>query len=774
MFFTGNFSAGRSLLLCLALYLCPLPATASDSLLTGTIKDHSGSPVRDATLLILELKRKSGVDENGTYRFMDLPPQTYTLQIKSSDFGTKIQSITIKPGENRIDFVFDVVVHEEVTVTASPRRINISDAAQAVDVLNEDELQMKIQPTLGETLATQPGVTSSYFGPAASRPVIRGLGGDRIRILEGGVATGDVSSVSADHALAIDTSSTERVEILRGPASLRYGSNAVGGVVNVLDNRIPSALTSGPFTGSLTLRGNTVSDERTSAATVEGSQSRLAWHVDFTRTDTHDTKIPGFAELEPEDDEHEEEAGILENSAQEIRKGAVGASLIFDRGFIGLAYSDYDSFYGIPGQNHHHGEEEEEEEEEEVFVSIDVERQRFDLKSGLQLRAGPFESADFRMTHTDYQHIELEGEAVGTVFDNQYLETRLEVVQKRLGPFTSGSFGLQYAKRDFQAVGEEAFVPPNDMSQMAFFAYQELEQGNLAFTLGARYEYQTNEGLFGNDHHHEEEEEEEEEETERQLADRSFNGFSGAVGLVYGKQRPYSVAVHLTRTERAPTPEELLSNGPHLATSAFEIGNPDFDVEESLGSDLVLRKKEGRITGELNLFYNRFDGYIFERATGEVEDGLAVFRYDQGDADYKGGELHLDVDLYHTEPHHLSLEMAYDIVRAELDGGGDIPRIPPDRFTLGLAYRRPGLWADLEMRHNDKQERIASYETTTKSYVFWNASLGYRFFIDKTTHQFSLRGTNLGDEEGRNHTSFLKDRVPLPGRNLTLTYLLRF
>ncbi len=775
------FQRSRALRAFLFLQIIPCVWLAAGSL-SGTVTDSNQNPVREARVLVLELNREYSVKRDGRFRFENMPAGAYTLQINAPHFDSKLVTVTLAADQDaEITVNFDIDLHEELTVTATAERKSISDVSQAVGALNEEDLIAKLAPTLGDTLAREPGVTATSFGQGASRPIIRGMGGDRIRILEGGIESGDVSTVSADHALSIDPMSLERVEILRGPASLRYGSSAVGGVVNVIDNRIPEFLPSEPVSGSLDLGFNTVADERSGGVNLNGSRGRLAWHADFYNKETDNYEIPGPAEVEPEEDE--ELSDTLENSALESRKGSLGFSYITDRGFLGISYTGFETDYGVPGHGHHeeehgHEEGEEEEEEEEAPVTIDLEQKRFDIRGNYRLDGDFIQSLNLRVGITDYEHVELEGPEVGTQFFNEYREFRGEAVHGERGPFTSGSIGFQYTQREFEAEGAEAFVPPNDSDKYGLYLYEEMDRGSWALNLGLRFDRQNSQAVALAGHGHEEEEEEhheeEEEEEEPEMFDLDFNGTSASLGLIFAKNAPYGLAINLTRTERAPNPEELFSNGPHLATAAFEVGDPNLDKETSLGLDATLRKKKGEITGELSLFTNRFDDYIFERFTGEEEDGLREFVFIQEDAEFWGAELHVDAALWHSEPNHLSLEFTYDFVRAELDSGEYLPRTPPQRLSIGLHYHRPSFFADATLQFNDEQDRTAPFETPTDDYRLFNAVVGYKFFVAASVHEILLRGVNLTDEEARNHVSFLKDRILLPGRNLSVSYRLKF
>jgi iron complex outermembrane receptor protein len=843
---------GRSLSLLIILALSA-PQLLAFGRIEGQTKDPEGQTLPSAKVRLIELRRATTGDIDGKFVFDNVPAGTYQIKVQLEDFLPQLEVVTVKEGETtKVNITFDISIHDDLVVSASPGIKQISDVSQGVTVLGLEELQAVMEPTLGETLSGEAGVSSTYFGPGSSRPIIRGLGGDRIRVLESGLGNGDVSVVSVDHAISTDITTAQRVEILRGPASLRFGTAAVGGLINVIDDRIPEFLPDQPLTGQLNLGADTGADERMVGLNLNGAQGRFAYHVDYSKRDTDDLEIPGFAEtealrLEEGEEAEGEQEGILENSGIDTQKMVVGASYITDRGFIGVSFTDFETFYGIPGHAHGHGghdddheddhhdkrrfneEDEHGHEDEEEFVNVDMEQQRFDVHGALNFDSDVLREIGFRFASTDYEHFELEGPEIGTSFANDFQELRLEATLGEWGPFTRGFVGASYEKREFEAIGAEAFIAPNDMTKYGAFIYQEIERDTWSFNVGLRFENQENDGSV-TEHHHEDDhghdddhgdddhgdddhgdddhgdddhgdddhgdddhgdddhgdddhgdehdddhhDDEHEEEVETLFFNPDFDGFSASLGFVAFRDRPIKVATSATFTERAPTPEELFANGPHLATSAFEIGNPNLDTETSLAFDVSFRKTQGRVTGELNVFHNQFSDFVYEQQTGDIEDGLDVFQFLQGDATFYGAEFHADVELLHTDPHHLNLEFNYDMVRGDLDDGGNLPRITPDRAGLELIYKNPTYWGSIEVAHTAEQDRIADFETVTEDFTFLNFKAGYRFFLGKTVNSLLFRAKNLTDEEGRVHASFIKDRVLLPGRNFSLSYQLRF
>ncbi len=744
-------SIGLALGLTVLMLAGPLPAHGQETAtVTGKVVTSTGDPVTDAVVTVVDSKRRIRAGRDGSFRLEGLRPGRYLVETESPTFGRGAQVLELAAGDNAVTVTLDVeMLHDEIVVSAGGPRLQL-EVAQPTTVLSDEELDQRRDLTLGETLAHQPGVSSTFFGPGASRPVIRGLGGDRVRMLSDGIGSSDASNLSPDHAVSLDPLSADRIEVLRGPSTLLYGSTAIGGVVNVLDERIPSFPATAAVAGSVEASAGSAADERTGGVKLGGGGGSFAWHLDYSQRETDDYEIPGFAEVDPDEGE---EAGRVENSAVEAESGSLGLSWIGDAALVGLSVSGFDTLYGVPGHAHE-GEDAEEppEEEEEAAVRIDLEQRRVDLKAEVQRPFGPFRGAKLRLGRTDYEHRELEGEEIGTLFTNEGWEGRFELIQEQRGPW-SGSVGVQLATSDFAAIGEEAFVPPSQTDSLAVFAFEEvaLPGDRARLQLGGRYERQElapeGEGV----------------------PDRSFDGFSGSLGLVWEPNADWSASLSLARSERLPTATELYADGPHVATRAFEIGDPDLDSEVSLGLDASVSKRTGWLTTTLSVFANRFDGYVFERPTGEEEDGLAVFELSQEGAEFYGAELEGLLHLYEGTDSHLHLQVGADFVRAELrDSGDPLPRIPPRRFTLGVNYHwhRFRTWA--EAVRAEEQDRVAANEAPTDGYTLVNAGVSYRFFVAGRVLDLMLRGRNLTDEEARNHVSFLKDLVPLPGRDVNL------
>lgn len=764
-----SYLLARTLACALLLFPTSL-AFASAGSIAGTVVAADGTAVSDTEVRIVDLARTTRTDTNGRFTFTSVPVGAHLIQVLNPRWGGAVVEVEVTSAE-ALDLTLrlDRTVHsDEIFVSAGTTTRRTDEVPQGTVVLSGEELSHRLQPTLGETLANEPGITSTYFGPGSSRPLIRGLGGDRIRILQNGLDSGDASNTSPDHAAGVDPSSAERIEVLRGPATLLYGSTAIGGVVNVVSDSIPTTLPTNPIAGSLELRVGSNADNRAASTHVTGRLGQLAWHLEAFGREADDLEIPDDADLGDDDLEEGEMPGVLANSFLDSQGGTLGLAWIGTKGSFGVSVRGFDTLYGIPGGHGHeedHDEEEEHEEgeheedehddhgdEEEETISIDLRQRRLDLRGVLSEPIGPFRTVKLNVGRVDYEHTELEGDEIGTVFENESWDARLEAAHKPIGRW-SGDLGLQASSRDFSAIGAEAFVAPSETKRLALFGLERVDLGAVDLLLGARFERQDTSS------------------SDPGLPDRDFSGVSVSAGAVWELTEGWALASNLARSTKLPTAEELYSNGPHLATNAFEIGDPDLDKEVSLGLDLSLRRTSGRVTGEISLFENRFDDYIYLEPSAEEEDSLQVFRYQQADARFRGFEAELHLELLELDPHHLELELMFDQVRAELRSSGEpLPLIPPKRYGAALLYRGDRLDGRVEVRRSSSQDRVASFETPTEGSTVVNASFGLRFFLGDSLHRIELRGTNLTDEVVRVHTSFLKDRVVAPGRDVSLMY----
>jgi iron complex outermembrane receptor protein len=664
----------------------------------------------------------------------------------------------------------------DIIVTAPLRDL---DLLAGTAVLTGDQLVRDLRPQLGDTLARLPGVSATSFSPGASRPVLRGFQGERVRVLTDGLGSLDVSNTSADHAVTIDPITAARIEVLKGPAVLLFGSQAIGGAVNVLDRRIPRAVPDEAFHIDVLGVYGSAADERSIAAGVDAPLGKggLVLHLDGSFRKTDDLRVGGFVlskelraeQLEIAEEEtaegHAEEAaealelaglkGRIPNTATEQKTLGAGLALIRDAGSIGVSVGWFDSRYGIPtrpGAGHHHhddGEDEGEEGHGEEEVTIGLEQIRFDLRGQLNLGGGMFKEARVRLGYADYEHTEFEGAEVGTVFTNQGVEGRFELIQNERGSW-SGASGAQYFHRDFSAVGAEAFLPPNKTSQYGVFTLQEWDFGPVNVEAAARYEH----GRISSD-----------------AADvrRTFNAFSAALGGSVAVGPGVKLGANISRAERAPSAEELLSNGPHVASQAFEIGDATLRKERSWGGEIFVRAETGPFDFSASVYANRFDDYIYQAFTGEEEDDLPVLQYFQDDARYWGFEASASARLFKARGVQFVADAVVDYVRATVDNSGPAPRIPPFRFLGGLEAQSAGIDARVEAEFVAEQDRVAPLENPTDGFTLVNASLTWRPAGRNSGTAVILSANNIFDVDARRHASLTREFAPLAGRDIRLS-----
>lgn len=669
---------------------------------------------------------------------------------------------------------------EEVIVTATPLQREVIEISQSATVLSGAALDRELSNNIGDTLARLPGLSNASFGQNIGRPAIRGLQGVRVGVLSDNMTSLDASALSQDHAVPTEPFLADQVEVLRGPATLIYGSGAIGGVVNIVTNTIPREVPEGGVSARALIQGDSAAGQRLAVGRIDLGSGDFAFHANGFYRRSDDYEIPGPAELYPEDDhdDHDEEAsGVLENSFLDSEGGAIGASWIGDQWTAGVSFTAYNSDYGIPGahahadegeEHHEEGEdhEEDEHEEEEELVNVGLESRRIDA---LFLGRKPFRGIDqfkLNLTRTDYTHTEFEGDAIGTVFDSESMDGRLEMRHDPWGAW-EGVFGGQYTDRDFSAAGEEAFVPPSETRTWALFWVESMEHGDWRFDLGVRYEDVSQRALeiehgHGDDGHDDDHE-------EPMVLKRDFSPLSFSAATIWHVSEASHLAFTIASAERAPSDAELFANGPHIATQTFEVGNPDLREERNRHYELAWRIHHGALTGSISLYYDDFSNYIYLEDTGLEEDGLPLREWSQQDAEFVGGEIELRWDLGHRRSGHWQLFGLYDRVSAELDNGLNVPLIPPQRIGAGVDWDLHNWAGNLTWIHAFSHTDTAEFETATPSYDLVNAELSYLFNLSNGSDlNLFLKGQNLLNEDIRNSTSYLKDQAPQIGRNFIL------
>ena len=640
-------------------------------------------------------------------------------------------------------------VLDEIIVNATPLQRTVEQLAQPTAVLSGEQLIKKQSTSLGETVSQELGMSSTFFGPVASRPVIRGQFGERVRILSNGLDSLDASALSEDHQSSVDSFLASSVEIVRGPATLLYGSGAAGGIVNVVDSRIAEAPLEKPVVGAVAASGDSAVGRRDVAAQVNVGSERVVFHADYMQRRTDDFEIPGFAEsaiLREQEEGHDDDDapyGVIENSDSETETGGIGFSLTDDWGFIGVSASDFDSNYGITGGHAHDGEE-------AVDVRIDLQQTRYELRSNYNFDRA-IETAKFLIATTDYAHTEFEGAEIGTIFETGGTDARIELKHAAIGGLV-GAFGLQYRNIDFNAVGEEAYVPASDTTETSLFAFEEWAVSDDWVLQGsARVERQTI-------------------EPELDLIDYSGTAYGVSLGFIHNVSEKQRVAANLALTQRHPNSTELYADGPHVAVQRYERGAitqgaDTLGKEQSTNIDLTWRGETEKTEWTITAFMNQIDDYILLAPTASFIDDFQVFEYRQTDARLAGFEAEGRFELADTEAGHFHTRLFADMVRGEDRNTGDnLPRIPPLRFGAGLHYVISSIEASVEATWHDQQTRTAANELPTDSYVLVAADISYA--LDEAGVFLFLKGTNLTNDDARQHASPLKDTVPLPGRSL--------
>ncbi|HTM80908.1 TonB-dependent receptor [Asticcacaulis sp.] len=630
----------------------------------------------------------------------------------------------------------------EVVITGSGYRISKDALMSHVDILTRDQIDQKPAAGLGDLLAYLPGIRSSSFAPGASRPMIRGLDGFRVLVLNNGMGVVDVSALSPDHAVPSSPTEAKRIEVLRGPSALAYGGNAIGGIVNVIDDRIPSQAPAKGYEGTVALQGSSVDQGLQGAFDIKAGKGPWVFTFDAFKHKTSDYSIPVPAEtlaFTEAAGEAPDTSTKQHNSFQDMKNVGAGVSYIGDFGFVGLSYKKTDYLYGTAIDS---------------GVSIDLHQTRWDARGAFNLNWAGFNRLDASAGYSDYDHAEIEDGALGTQFLSKGSEFRTALIRDGQGKW-SGTVGLSGLKRDFEAIGDEAFVPSTTTKQAGVFSQYRYDDGAWGLEGGARVD-----------------------DTRLTSAatayDKDFNTLSASFGGFYRPSDHSFVGLSLTRSERAPSDVELLADGPHAGTSQFIIGDPDFRTEIGYSLELtghVVIDHDNRFAIDAHVYTSHFDNFIDLRPTGAVDDDLPVFQYVQTDADLYGLEIEANTRLFTLGAQAIALDVSYDYVHGQTSIG-PIIRIPPQALTLKLESKG-GKWDSyFEVRGVDaRKDRLAAFETPTGGYVTANIFTSYKIRPD-TSLFAEVR--NIGDVEMREATSSTKDAVVDPGRNLRVGLVYNF
>lgn len=723
--------------------------------LQGQIIDNNGAPIAGAQVS-LSADNKTLSDKKGQYQLSLADNSLAHLHVTADHFTDGDNELSIATGTVTQNVSLDPVMMENIVVTASPFLRSAIESTTPMSVLSDDQLKLNTELTLGDTLEKLPGVQASHFGAGASRPIIRGMSGPRVLVLENGLSVGDASTVSADHAVTTEAGTAQQIEILRGPGSLLYGNGAIGGVVNVVNNRVHEEPVD-ELSGNIGTQYETGNNGRTVNGELNGGNGKFNWHLDGTKRNTDNLSIAGDA-IKGQADTN----GTLANSQLEQDDYTVGVGYTGDNSFISISGTRTDSNYGIPKRD-----------TDDPDITIDLHKTAWQLHSGL---LNPFSGAtklSLDAGYTDYEHAEQEDGVSDTFFYNKETEVRLSVNNSPWGKW-QGSMGLNAIHRDFSVVGEEALTPDSITDTVAAFIVQERTINDFRIELGGRVEhYNLTPDSMSLDTST---------STQNYQPDGvNDNNLTLSAGIVWNFDPAYNLGLSFERAERSPTAEELYSFGDHDATQSFEVGSqfiiendevvPSTDStnkEIANNIDLTLRKLDGAWTGSLSMAYNRVNNFYYEQDTGLIasdigeEGSLPVYQFTQGDAELYSIEAQANIPFNDT----WSLDLLSDYTRGILVDGGNLPLISPLRLGSTLNYDLLDWHAEIGVMAYAKQTQTAENETDTAGYALVDTAVTYHLMMDDNDIMLYVKGTNLLNQDARPHTSLLKDYSPLMGRSV--------
>jgi len=741
------------------------------TILGAVVEAGGGAPLPAVHVELVEAHRSESTRSDGAFMFAGVAAGTYTLSVQRIGYAPRQVVVQVDEGRTtdiRIELRVAAVQFEEIVVTGAISSRSGEDVLSPTSVVAAAELERKLGATVAATLADEPGVAVTGLGPATARPVIRGMGGDRIVILEDGVRSGDMSSTSADHAVAIDPLTAQRMEVVRGPMSLLYGSSALGGVVNIVREEVPRVVPD-HIHGALVAQAQSVNTGGTLGGFAVMPIGRWAARMEGSMRGSGDVSTP---------------LGELENTDARAWNLSAGLGRRVGSTHLGASYRYFDTRYGIPDGAHEHHDEEEPGVPEEHAHLVHVEMQRHSARGELDFHGIKyFEEIEVTGNYTNYAHQEVEDDGeIGTEYRQDVVSLNVLARHDPVGAVSTGAFGVSVQYRDIETGGELSTPSTRDYSA-ALFVVEELGTGALRLQAGARYDvarYEPREAMSI--------------EVGGELVpvrDRSFSSVSGSLGLLYAPSDPVRVGVSVARAYRTPDFNELYTSGPHLAANSFDVGDPSLGAETGLGVDAFIRYGTSRVQAEVAAFRNQLDGYVFPSSRGrtvEGADGLPLFQYTNEDARFIGAEGSLDWSL--TD--RLVLEATGSIVRAEFTNerapipvfeNGDTafiaaskhpPLIPPAHGRLALRYETPDWFAGVGGRFAAEQDRTGDFEEPTAAYAVADMSAGIRFLRGERFHTLTLRVDNLFDTEYRDHLSRIKEIMPQPGLGVSLLYRLSF
>ncbi len=706
----------------------------------GVVRDaETGAPLAGVLVSVVGARPAATTHGDGSFHLSGLEAGTHTLRVERLGYGT--ETLQVSTSADGALVVIELTASPldvgGLVVTGALSERTAAEALRPVNVLRGQDLQRRLQGTVAATLASEPGVAVTSMGPATARPVIRGLSGDRVLMLEDGVRSGDMSSSSSDHASALDAGSARRIEVVRGPAAILYGSNALGGVVNVIRDEVPSDVPHHP-TGSVTLQGQSVMDAVSASGHVRAALTdRVPVRLEAGGRTAGDLRTP---------------AGVLENTGVDTWNVGAGTAWVGDQGYLGVAFRAMENDYGIPGGfvgGHEDG------------VRVEMRRMATKVDGRVEGQWGPFRSLDLDGSYTWYRHLEIEPpDIIGTFFKLQTSSGDVVARHEGWGPFTNGAVGARASLEQFTFAGGLS-TPDTRRLSLAGYVFEEIDLDPLLVEAGLRYDWTRADPL-----------QDDPDSEIGDIRDRTFHAASGSLGLLYRLPAGLITGVSVSRAFRTPDVNELYSEGPHLAAYAFEVGNPDLDNEVGTGVDVFVRLERERVSAELTGFRNAISGYIYPAETGDTSQvRLPIYQFRGDDAVLTGFEGRLDW----TVAGDVTLHGTASYVRGQRDGDDTpLPLIPPLQARLGTEYERPAWFARVETVLAARQDRVDEFETETPGYVVLDASAGVRLTVAGRLHTLTLSGDNLTDRTYRNHLSRVKDIMPEAGRGLSLTYRVVF
>lgn len=707
-------------------------ATTTGGAIKGkvTIEDKE-LPVHNVIVTITQLKRSVRTDEQGAYEFKDVPAGSYSLIARLEHMPDIVSRVEVKPGEAvTLDIQLRLGgIRDQVTVSATGGEQTALEAFQGVTGLDSTTLVEKSPASLGEALEHETGIAKRSSGPGSARPVIRGFDGDRVLIAQDGIGAGSLSYSSGDHGEPVNVLSVERIEVVRGPSTLLYGSSAIGGLINTINSH--DSAHEG-LRGFFNAVGGTNNGLGGASGGIEAGKKNWLFWANGGGQRSGDYKTP---------------LGVTPNSGQRSYDVSGGAGYYGKKGFLNAGYSYNSNRYGVPFDPKDPNAEQ---------ATLDPRRSNVRVNAGLHDVAAGFDHIHLSFDYTDYKHRELVFDIPETSFFNKTLSYRAVAEQKHLGRF-SGSVGVSGSRRDFKTEGDEAIAPPTLQNSFAAFAVEDVDLGRVAFQFGGRFERNGYDPL--------------ESPSALNVRNRAFNGFSGSAGVRVPVWEGGAVSANYTHSYRAPSLDELYNHGPHPGNFTFEIGDTNLKGESGDGVDVSIRQASSRFKGEAHYFFYNFRNFIFLAPTGAKEDNLPVAVYSQGDSRYQGAELDLSIGLSKT----LWLNAGLDYVSAELKATRTpLPRIPPLRGRVGFDFQYKAFRLNPEIVMAQDQDRLFTNETRTAGYAVVNALASYTIAQQHAAHIFSVNGFNLGDKLYFNHLSFIKNFAPEIGRGVRFTYTVRF